>query len=737
MSHIQTSLKKYASKLVNKKLILLLITMLVFLVPFVFWAGDVQVGGDDSKLYYQYPQEYLNNFTTKIISENQLGSMGNYFDQSYISPFIVSIYIVKQVLPFVKTQLFFYALNLSLSFFFFYQLLIVLQKSIKIKTNFTITILSSLLYSFSAFTYFTVWFHQLFAVYLVSFVPLVLFLFIRSLIFDRFYEILLIGILSYIFSFTLLSIPWIASLVIAVMPLLIYMAWTYKTRFFKNIVLLLVVVALVNSRWLFHFIYAPLVSSSAATDVVSMATSQEMRTANENSINAVSRGNTILSVWRNVFHENIQIDFNWNTWIVFAQFYRYLSIPNAVFTLIILFSLLTDAGKKQKNILLILAIGWLLSSYFFTVRIGDWGLRFFVYLNNVLPGFTMFRNMYDKFGIAVALSFGLLISFAAHAIYNHFLKKNYLKQIFLLGFSGLVVFNIYPFVKGKLFEVSYASIPNIYNKNDSFSPEFYEITNKLDDMDLSSRVLWWPLNSSNYTIVRSTKNSNEYYIGVSPLMILKGIPDFNGFLSFPGNISDKIYQSLADKDYQQLLELFQQLNINYIVVNKNISPEIQRSYLFSKYGSGDLYDLQMAQIDMENLVGDLIIENDSYALYEIKKEYQSQKINFEFNKVASYKYEFKIQQDITDAKLIFLDSFHSQWNIYDKSMNLIPTQKKSVNGYAMEFEVPETLQKDQKYYLYFAPDTYNDWLWWLQHISLGVIIILLIITILSQYKEKQ
>jgi len=664
--------------MLSKKKIIVFLFSLIFLIPFLFWGDYYQVGGDDSKLYYLFPWEYLSGFSLKFISDNQLGSLGSYFSQSYLVPLVFIIFIFKSILPWVNTQHLMFGLNLSFSFLSFYMLLGVFIKK-KSNDHFWIKIVSSLLYTFSIFSYYTIWIHQLFPVYLASVMPISLFLFSKSILEKNIIYILYLALVLFVLSAVLFSIPWISAVLISVLPVLIFLFNKNKVIFIKYSLFIILLFILLNFHWLFSFVYAPF-SSDLNNDLISAVSSVDARAANVSNILAVSHNNELKYPFLGLFHFNLQKDFSWELLVVFQNSYIGLLLPNMLFVLIIVWAYFYEKNRSvdEKKIYFSALISWLMALYFFSVKIGGWGTNLFLALNNYIPGFTMYRNMYDKFGLSLAFTFSFLLAVSLTNVIAH-LKNKLSKKIILLVFFILVLFNIGPFISGSFYRLPYGNTRNISNHITNFNDDFQSLITFLKDLNSSSRVAWLPLNTANYVFVSDKLLKNSYFMGVSPLQFLANTSDFNGLLSFKPKQSKIILNSLEEGDYQSIGNLFSQLNIKYLIKNNDINESIQDSYLFSRNKAGDFYKLQNNPELTAVLFGSKIANFGSrYSLYEINPEFQNEKLyltsdiaqfpeNFSkltYKKITSYEYKISINQLNEKTNLVFLDPYHRQWELY-------------------------------------------------------------------------
>lgn len=724
--------------MLNKKKIVAFLSILIFLVPFLFWGDYYQVGGDDSKLYYLFPWEYLRGFSLTFISDNQLGSFGNYFSQSYLAPFVFLIFVLKSIFLNINTQHLMFGLNLSLSFLFFYLLLGVFIKK-KSYYSFLVKIISSLLYTFSIFSYYTVWSHQLFSVYLTAILPISLFLFSKSVLEKKIYYILCLNLVLFFSSATLYSIPWISAIFISILPILLFLFNKNRAAFIKHLFILIFLSILLNLHWIFPFVHAPF-SSDLNNDLISTVSSEEIRASNINNIVAVSYRNELRYPLLGLFHFNLQRDFSWKSLDVFQKSYASLLLPNILFVIIVVLAYFYNKGRSidEKRLYFSSLTSWLIALYFFSVKIGNWGLSLFLMFNDHLPGFTMFRNMYDKFGLSLAFTLSLLLAVSLSRLIEN-IKKDLHKKILLFIFLTLVIFNVKPFIVGSFYRLPYANTKNISNHTADFNQDFYDLLTSLKDLDSASNVVWFPLNTANYVFISDGSLENSYYMGVSPLQFLANTSDFNGLLSFKPEQSEYILNNLVEKNYLSIGKLFSQLGIEYLVKNNDIDENIQNSHFFSRNKAGDFFQLQNNS-ELENVLFGAKIDDfgDRYSLYEINPKFRNKKIyltsdlsefsenyaQLNYNKLNSYKYEIEIYHLDKKTNLVFLDPYHKQWEIYaDVSHDSVVNGPHDVvfnyaNGWKLDpDELINSLNRDQyiqnddgsinlNLILYFKPHRY-------------------------------
>lgn len=668
----------------NKYLFLIFVSLL--LIPTLFWNQHLYfAGGDDTLLYYKFPYEMINNYVFNIISDNILSGLGVYGQQIFLFPFFSMIYFIKIIFPQLNVQLFFYGLNLSFGFLSFYLLLGIWIKNEKPHGQW-IKILSSLFYILSIFSFYTLWASQLLAMYLISIFPLTIFLFIHGIQTGELFYILLDALILSFFSILLVSAPWILGLVIAIIPLLIFVFIKYRRRFVIFSSILAILFILINLYWLVHLFYSFQTAEKGSRDILTVVNTSEFRKNNEDLIKAVSSYNQVGYPLFNLFHKNIQLAYGWSTYGIYKNWHLKLLPFNFIFLIIIFYagSIIRKVRKPLRDLFIVSASSWLVALYLFTVNFGNWGIKLFLWLNNAIPGFTMLRNMQDKLGLAMAFTYAFVLGISLKICFDNLRSK--VVKVFLSYFLILLVLvNAKPFIFGDYYKNPMWSTKHTYNTISDFNSDFYSLIKYIKKMsEAASRFVWLPLNRANYVQIQDKYLPNHYYSGVSPLQFLTGKNDYNGYLSFNPEISGKIFNYLVNKRYNEIGLIFQKMNIKYIILNNNLSNDLKQSYLYG----GDLTNAQDSKF-YQIILGKKIRDFGArYSLYEINEKFENQKIyitdalahfpsNFSqirYKKVTSYKYDIEVKKLKNKEYLVFLDPYHKFWELRFKKDNKLLTK---------------------------------------------------------------
>ncbi len=731
----------YMVKKLHPKLILFLICTALFLIPNFFWFNHLyNVGGDDTMLYYLFPQEMIHNYAFNLISDNGLSILGGYAVQSYQAPFFFLIYLTKIILPFLNTQTILYGSNLAFGFLFFY-LFLDLWIANTNSYNFFIKILSSFLYIFSLFSYYDLW-SSLFVLYFVTGFPLILYLFFKGLLSNNIIYIILDAIFLSVFSILILSTPWFALGLLAILPLSFIIFLQNKKRFILFLITFVSLIILYNFYWLSYFIY-PLLphTPNANTNIISDVSSTSSIITAENTIKSVTKENNFIYPLANLVHKDIQISYKWENYKIFSSWHEKFIFINMIFTAIII--LVSFKIKKtniiQRHLYIAAFLGWIIILYFYTVKIGDSiGQNIFFWMNSHIPGFAMFRNSYGKIAPAFPFIYALLFGISLKILFDNLTNKK-TKIILLIVLTSAVILNTKPFIFNEYFNNTVWTTKNTYSTISGFNPEFYSLTSTLKEQNDTSRVIWLPISAVSYIFIRDAKLPNHYYIGPSPVLFLSHRQDLSGLSGLPSSYSQQYNDYLNNRDYDAIGRLLQQLNINYIVWNEDISGDLQQSFLFARHINDTLYNQQRGKEFKKIILGEKVADfNGRYQLYKINPTYNSKKIfladktadsnfsstNVSFTKDSSYRYIIHIKNLKKKSQLVFLDTYNSDWTLYtEDGKTRIPfINHDTIYNYANRWTIdPKQIMQNvnKKFYsinndgsidisivLYFTPQSY-------------------------------
>ncbi len=688
--------------------ILLLVGVLYIVVSGL--SSTYYLGGDDSRLFYLYPQEFLNNYAAKIVSDTGVSQLTNLIPPPSLSAFVVMLVGLKKMLPMFNLQALLYSANIVGGFWAFYLLLSHLLRPGD-KHERVIAVLASFMYVFSMFNFYTIFNSRLVTEYLISLFPLSLLLGIKAIRTGKFYLLVLAVLIWSAFNFVSVTFPMSGAALITTLPLLILATWNYKKRLVAYLLGAGLLLAVLNFHWLIFIPYTNLSQPLPGSSTPSL-TSAEFRKQNETGIKTVSEINNSLFPLLNSYHQKIQQNFHWPQLPIYNSWYlKFLPLGFVLITIVIWAGITIETDKPRIPLYVVAVASFVLAIYFFTVNVGPWGVSVFLWLTNNIPGFVIFRNMYDKFAYAVSFQWALVLAVSLNVLIKSIKIDRYKSYLlFIILLIGII--NAKPFLLGEFERLPYWTTLNSYDGIKAFNEDYMQLLSFVKNQDTTGRYLSLPLLTGNSVIVDDQFQKNHYYAGVSPLLLLTGKNDLSGLISFSDK-SSEVYRWIRDGEYEKFGKLLQRLNVKYVIVNNSISTDLQNSFMFSD----GLYGLQSKKF-ISSVLGLKVRDfGQRYSLFEISPQFNSEKIyiasnpeafsnqraQLSFKKIASQEYWIEISKLGYTQALIFLDPYLKGWQLRTPSGRVVFTDDHNlIFEYANSWKVNPLDVKSQ-----WAPSDYK------------------------------
>lgn len=635
-----------------------LVVLSLLLLPYILFDGKLYIGGDDTRLMYAYPLDYLTNAT--LYSWYHFSSLGWNSPPQAFFPFMVAWtglgFVVKSSSSLSYLA---FSLPLILGFLFFQKFIeeLFFEKENNSKEAFVgslFFILSPILASTQLFIFLT-------NAWLTGLIPIVLYFFIRYLkTFNPIYILCAILFSSFI-SLVSLAVPWILGFSFPLLIGLLIACSLFKKNeiifFIKRFCVFFGILFLSQAYWIISFLmtYINLKSSSFAAKVVSKGFIDTFSPTVESS--AVS---SIIFPLLNLPHRQIAFNFEWDLKNIFLSFYDKTFFLNSIFILVLFFGVLNY--KKilnviERKIFSAFLVTFVFSLFLVTVNIGP--LKELFLLMGKLPGFLIFRNFYDKFSFGYVFFYAILITFSL-VILRRKIRSERKYFALLACFLMIIVINTIPFsniINAPLWTTS-STHKNI-NIPDEYLGTMKFIKNNISP---TNNILSLPFGSSAYTVIKDEK-SNDVFVGTSPVVVFSGVNDISGHFSFNfTKTANDVDKTIVDRNYNKLREILFKHNINYVLLTKNVPNEVKRSYVFNE---------------------DMIANQDSKFVSELtgKKIYTSTKANYEIystvaqnvlvksenlyiQRVNPVKFRLYIKGISEKQLLDFNDSFHDGWKLF-------------------------------------------------------------------------
>lgn len=632
------------------------VCILFLLLPYYLFEGKLFIGGDDTRLFYSYPYEFLKNVS--FFSWINVSTVGTSGSQQYLLPFVFIWSGLKVLIknPVVISYLAF-SLPLLLGF-------LSMQKFIReifcLDKKFDFEIYTaSLFYILSPILVINQLFVFLISVWLLFIIPAIGYLYLRYLKTANFRYIYVSMILSLIFSFTFFTMPWLFGFLLPLCLGLIALAFLSSkheiARFIKLSFVYGVCVAAVHSFWTFGFL-APYIYKDENSMALKFVSTGFLNTFAPTVI-STAKG-FINYPLLNLFQRQIAFDFVWKLKDDFLRLYDKAFILNAVFIFLLGFGVFTYKkylDKKNRKIYLFLFISFLLSLYFFTVNIGP--LKDLFLLFGKIPGFIMFRNFYDKFTPGYVIFYSLLIAMSLVLLK----KKHPLFEKKLAYVLIAVIFVNFSTVKSTVNSALWTT-ESVY-RTITIPDEYLHFMNDIHQkVPSTNMILSVPFGTSVYTVIKD-KNSDNVYVGISPIKIFSGVNDISGHLSFNFTNEANIIDSLIlDRKYEVFNEILYNHAINYVLVTKNIPSQVLQSWIFERHIVEKQDGVFLNAITDKKI---LTSENGNYDLYITKRPNSLlESDNMEYKKINTVTYDVLIKNISSAQPFKFNDSYNSGWKLF-------------------------------------------------------------------------
>lgn len=270
--------------------------------------------------------------------------------------------------------------------------------------------------------------------------------------------------------------------------------------------------------------------------------------------------------------------------------------------------------KKQKTIFLI-SVFFLLTLYLLTANITQLGVKLyesFFYL----PGFSMFRNFIGQWTMVYIFFYALLFGLSIKILFVRFSKLNY--SYIVLGFGLLCICSSWRFISGDAITKGYVTnnVP-ISIQMDPYYERTLQYINGLPD---DSKILMLPYSDAFYQVLAGTNGGA--YVGPSTISYLTSKKTFTGYLTMTAPFSERFFKLTKEKDYEGIKELLAYFNVKYIFYNSDT-----RIYDSAFPGVPYLYtreSLPQTQRDYKEFVsritGNKIFEKGTYQIFTVKQD---------------------------------------------------------------------------------------------------------------------
>jgi len=624
-----------------KNLILATIVFLLFFLPFLWFYGDsYNIGGDDTRLYFIYPIEWLNNISNYSWFNGVAGGLGTYNPQHFYITINILSGLTKNVFFFLNYQAVIYGLFLSLSFIAVYLIIFELLERKTEWSSFLSSVIGGIFYVFIPIIFTLKWSHPISSLLGILAFPLLFLFFLNAIKRRKISEIIRGGAISLCFGMALIGIPGLLPFFIGIFIfffLYFLILEPNRKSFVKYLFIYIFLIILINSFWIIPFLFSTFQGNPQSTLSLSSAGKEEavwtirLLSAKTNLLDHLSGISGFLFINVNEFLGK-----------TFNYFFKTIHL-GIVFFGIIIWGLLVKSEKfiKEKKILLISVITLLCVAFLITANIGNWGIPLFAWFMRNIPGFVAIRNFWTHVAQSYGLFYAITLGLACYLILNS-IKRMKIK-IMLISFIFLIILiQALPFISGKV-----VNLPIRYPKEDAqiyrsfkFSSSYLEMISYLKNSTGDSRVLSLPLIIGSWSMILSEDKTGAY-IGGSPIKVIAGKDDYNSNNAFKSvsmpELNSMVKLAFEDNDYYLLKNIITLLNIKYLVYDTQIYDEhaydfdkIREEYVWIyKYDGKQRYKqlIDNLPVKLEKTFGQWEVYKFDLA-YVLPHIYSSQKLNF-------------------------------------------------------------------------------------------------------------
>lgn len=588
---------KKAGMLLRRHLFLVLILIGLFWLPF-FWIkpGEMDIGGDSSRLYLYDPVNYLKSFGLYVVDPQGTGSVGS---NHYIVPFAFLIILVKTFFPSPHIAINLLAAIKLVCGFWFVFLIIKEMSSEKVRrwsaAGELAAIVASLFYIFSP-TVISNWGRAILSTNQVFLNPLMFYLLLRYFVTRQTKYGLTALLVSLVFApnFGLTGAPPFFSFYpLGLLFLFIYTVWVRQVGVpWKGLMLGLIIFLGLHAFHLLPQLFSLLDPGSFSNTRVFDAKSMW-----------VEGVNYFMAVL-----PNAKV-----SWFLLLPSYN----PNMIWSgitvpLIVFVGLWLNKKTKGKTIVLVAAF-YVITLFLVAANITHFWVAVYRSLF-FIPGFSMFRNFFGQWQFVYSFYYALFFGLSLHLI---FLRcKPVFRRLCFILLSALFIVSAWPFINGDLVnprQVDTEADVRIVTRMD---PRYEDFLNYVRSFRGDGKILALPFVDAFYQVLHGTNNG--VYLGPSTISYLARRNDFSAY-AIMDPFPEVFLRLTKEENYVALRRLFSLLNIKYIF--HNTDPRVyDETFPRFPYSRARLF-MPKTQKEMGEFVGKLgvklVYENGLYKLYAL------------------------------------------------------------------------------------------------------------------------
>lgn len=525
----------------------ILLTIGIFFIPF-FWLkpGEMDLGGDNSRLYFYDPIAYLVSQSLYSVSHSAYGAENLSY---YPIPFFLLLAWVKSLVhsPTILISIF-HGLNLSIGFIFCYLVikeLLQREETTSEYNHFVIevsSVMSGLYYSFSP-NPIRWWGFQLLPMNLVFLNPLLFFLLLRFFLTGSMRYVFVSLLITFLFSpnFSFIGSPTFFSFFpLAVLFLMIYTKVIKKKPIpVVKIAIALLLFVLLQSFHLLPQIVSILTPGSFAHEFVFGAEGKLQWGLKYFVATAPS-----IKVSYALFGlmQYVEPEPYWKLFVVFPVMFVSAFLWN------------------KSKVFLLSAVFFLITLFFVSANITQTGLKLYMVAFQ-LPGFSMFRVFFGQWQGAYLFFYTLFVGLSLSTLLR---KLTVFRQVLLLGSCVLLfIATAWPFITGQLTDTKLWQSKDI-RSHVEMDPAYDKVLTYIRSLPVDGKILSLPLNDHGYQVLKG--KNDAAYVGPSTITYLAARNEFTSNAEL-GVFGPSLLMAVRTGNYPMVRSILSVLNVKYIFYN--------------------------------------------------------------------------------------------------------------------------------------------------------------------------
>ncbi len=589
-----------SKKFLSSKVIVVLICLMLFLLPF-FWLrpGELELGGDSSRLYLYDPGAFM--YSNGLYSVQPVGN-GSVVPNQNLLPYLFALQIIFSIFhsPYLLIVLS-NSLKLVGAFLFIYLIVLELLKPYIEKNKIVQADLTGILAGFFYTLSPSVGANMPVALLTHNQVflnPMVFYLVLRFLVTEKEKYLWFALLTTFIFSpnFSLIAPPPLFSFYpLAFLFLILYtIIYLKKALPWKKLLFGLVLFLGIHAFQIIPILYNTFDQSSYLNQRIFEASA-----AKNDGLNYFNAVLGLGKVSKNIFFAYALPELRWTTFPV---------------PFIIIFGLLFI--RRIHRDLLLIAIFFLITLFLTSANITQIGVEIYRKLFSI-PGFGMFRVFYGQWQWVYTFFYTLLFGYLLRIVY----ARLQLRYIFILSSVLIVILIIggWPLISGDVSKAVHWGSNNM-TSTIRMNPDYEQSLTFLKAIPDDGKIINFPFTDYGYQLIAGTNNGA--YIGVSPTAYLVGKQDYSGYQNI-APFSEVFLAFIKEKNYPAVKRLLGLLNVKYIFYSSD--PKAYTDF-FPAFPYGlflkSVPDSKALSDFVDHIVGRKIFERGYYRIYEADvKEY--------------------------------------------------------------------------------------------------------------------